>query len=165
MPRLFRESPLNSIWEGSGNINALDVLRALRTTPDEPRRLAHRGRPGPRREPHLDAAVHDVLTGLADLASRGIGPPARRADGAAACRRPAAGRRSAEVADLFCASRLGGDDAASSAPSRGPELATVARRTTPTISLLSNIRRRVRARHRLAQHDAALLAPSPSARL
>ena len=30
LPRLFRESPLNSIWEGSGNVNALDVLRALR---------------------------------------------------------------------------------------------------------------------------------------
>ena len=29
MPRLFRESPLNSIWEGSGNVNALDVLRAM----------------------------------------------------------------------------------------------------------------------------------------
>ncbi len=30
MPRIFRESPLNSIWEGSGNVNALDVLRAMR---------------------------------------------------------------------------------------------------------------------------------------
>ena len=29
MPRLYRETPLNSIWEGSGNVNALDVLRAL----------------------------------------------------------------------------------------------------------------------------------------
>jgi putative acyl-CoA dehydrogenase len=29
MPRLYREAPLNSIWEGSGNINALDVLRIL----------------------------------------------------------------------------------------------------------------------------------------
>ena len=28
MPRLFREAPLNSVWEGTGNINALDVLRA-----------------------------------------------------------------------------------------------------------------------------------------
>ena len=28
LPRLFRESPLNSIWEGSGNVAALDVLRA-----------------------------------------------------------------------------------------------------------------------------------------
>lgn len=34
MPRLYREAPLNSIWEGSGNINALDVLRALTKTPD-----------------------------------------------------------------------------------------------------------------------------------
>ena len=29
LPRLYRESPLNSIWEGSGNVNCLDVLRAL----------------------------------------------------------------------------------------------------------------------------------------
>jgi len=29
LPRLYREAPLNSIWEGSGNITALDVLRAL----------------------------------------------------------------------------------------------------------------------------------------
>ena len=33
MPRLFRESPLNSIWEGSGNVIALDVLRALAREP------------------------------------------------------------------------------------------------------------------------------------
>ena len=30
MPRLFRQSPLNSIWEGSGNVICLDVLRAIR---------------------------------------------------------------------------------------------------------------------------------------
>jgi hypothetical protein len=33
MPRLYREAPLNSVWEGSGNVNALDVLRALRREP------------------------------------------------------------------------------------------------------------------------------------
>jgi putative acyl-CoA dehydrogenase len=33
MPRLFRESPLNSIWEGSGNVNALDLLRILAREP------------------------------------------------------------------------------------------------------------------------------------
>jgi putative acyl-CoA dehydrogenase len=33
MPRLLRDSPLNSIWEGSGNVTALDVLRALTRTP------------------------------------------------------------------------------------------------------------------------------------
>ncbi|MEZ5952738.1 MAG: acyl-CoA dehydrogenase family protein [Hyphomonas sp.] len=34
MPRLFRQSPLNAIWEGSGNVIALDVLRALSREPD-----------------------------------------------------------------------------------------------------------------------------------
>ena len=34
LPRLYREAPLNSLWEGSGNINALDVLRVLRTQPE-----------------------------------------------------------------------------------------------------------------------------------
>jgi putative acyl-CoA dehydrogenase len=34
MPRLYREAPLNSIWEGSGNINALDVMRILRKQPE-----------------------------------------------------------------------------------------------------------------------------------
>jgi putative acyl-CoA dehydrogenase len=34
MPRLYREAPLNSIWEGSGNINALDVLRILYKQPE-----------------------------------------------------------------------------------------------------------------------------------
>jgi putative acyl-CoA dehydrogenase len=33
MPRLFRESPVNSIWEGSGNIQCLDVLRAVHKEP------------------------------------------------------------------------------------------------------------------------------------
>ncbi len=33
LPRLYREAPLNSIWEGSGNVTALDVLRALARTP------------------------------------------------------------------------------------------------------------------------------------
>lgn len=34
MPRLYREAPVNSIWEGSGNIMCLDVLRALSHDPD-----------------------------------------------------------------------------------------------------------------------------------
>ena len=33
MPRLFRESPLNGIWEGSGNVICLDVLRAMGREP------------------------------------------------------------------------------------------------------------------------------------
>ena len=34
LPRLYREAPLNSIWEGSGNINALDVLRIIVKAPE-----------------------------------------------------------------------------------------------------------------------------------
>ncbi|HLJ50997.1 MAG TPA: isovaleryl-CoA dehydrogenase [Bryobacteraceae bacterium] len=34
MPRLYREAPLNSIWEGSGNVICLDVMRALRKEPE-----------------------------------------------------------------------------------------------------------------------------------
>ena len=34
MPRLLRDSPLNSIWEGSGNVAALDVLRVMAKEPD-----------------------------------------------------------------------------------------------------------------------------------
>ncbi len=34
MPRLYREAPLNSIWEGSGNVIALDVMRAIRKEPE-----------------------------------------------------------------------------------------------------------------------------------
>src|SRR5690606_23973757 len=34
LPRLYREAPLMSIWEGSGNVPALDVLRALRKQPE-----------------------------------------------------------------------------------------------------------------------------------
>ncbi len=34
MPRLYREAPINAIWEGSGNVQALDVLRALERSPE-----------------------------------------------------------------------------------------------------------------------------------
>jgi putative acyl-CoA dehydrogenase len=34
MPRLFRESPVNAIWEGSGNVQCLDVLRAMKKSPE-----------------------------------------------------------------------------------------------------------------------------------
>src|SRR5690606_13833149 len=34
MPRLYREAPINAIWEGSGNIQCLDVLRAVQKQPE-----------------------------------------------------------------------------------------------------------------------------------
>ena len=44
LARLYRQSPLNSIWEGSGNIQCLDVLRALRKEPESARRAVRRAR-------------------------------------------------------------------------------------------------------------------------
>jgi putative acyl-CoA dehydrogenase len=41
MPRLYREAPVNSIWEGSGNIMCLDVLRAVERTPNAVDVLRH----------------------------------------------------------------------------------------------------------------------------
>ena len=65
MPRLFRESPLNAIWEGSGNVIALDVLRTLE---HEPAALeAFRAEIAPARgaEALFDAAADRALDGLA----------------------------------------------------------------------------------------------------
>jgi putative acyl-CoA dehydrogenase len=64
MPRLLRESPLNAIWEGSGNVIALDVLRAVRTHPDSLKVLEEEvlGL-----DPRVDAAARstfDLLLGL-----------------------------------------------------------------------------------------------------
>ncbi|GGV71883.1 MULTISPECIES: acyl-CoA dehydrogenase family protein [Streptomyces] len=110
MPRLVRESPLNSIWEGAGNIQALDVLRALRREPgafDAYLREVGRARGADHR---LDAAIRDLLTALADLEGAEAG--ARRlAERLALVLQGALLVRHAppEVADAFCASRLGGD--------------------------------------------------------
>ncbi|WP_189601415.1 acyl-CoA dehydrogenase family protein [Streptomyces lateritius] len=110
MPRLLRESPLNSIWEGSGNIQALDVLRALRQEPaalDAFLTEVGRARGADHR---LDRAITAVLTELADL--DGIEARARRlAERMALVLQGSLLVRWAppEVADAFCASRLGGD--------------------------------------------------------
>ncbi|AKH85468.1 acyl-CoA dehydrogenase [Streptomyces sp. CNQ-509] len=110
MPRLLREAPLNSIWEGSGNVQALDLLRALGREPravDAVLTEIGRARGADHR---LDRAVKDLLTEVADLA--GVESRARRLaerlalvlQGALLVRHaPAA------VADAFCASRLGGE--------------------------------------------------------
>ncbi len=132
---VFRESPLNSIWEGSGNINALDVLRALSSSPgalDAWLTVMSRVRG---ENTHLDAAVHDVLTGLADLSSA-EGSARRLTARMASCLQGALllGGGDPVVADLFCASRLGGDGGQTFGTLPvGPELTAVTRRTTPSV--------------------------------
>jgi putative acyl-CoA dehydrogenase len=108
LPRLYREAPLNSIWEGSGNVNALDVLRALSREPaavEAFRAEVALARGGDRR---LDAAADRVGKAVveADEASarRLVESLALVLQGSLLVRHaPAA------VADAFCASRLAAD--------------------------------------------------------
>lgn len=110
MPRLLRESPLNSIWEGSGNVQALDVLRALQREPEALNAFLQEVGRARGADHRLDGAIKDLLTELADL--DGVEARARRLvermalvlQGSLLVRwAPPA------VADAFCASRLGGD--------------------------------------------------------
>ncbi|MCQ0025149.1 acyl-CoA dehydrogenase family protein [Streptomyces somaliensis DSM 40738] len=110
MPRLLRESPLGSVWEGPGNVQALDVLRALRGEPGALDAFLREVGAARGADHRLDRAIRDLLAELADL------------DGAEARARRLAERMALvlqgallvrwappEVADAFCASRLGGD--------------------------------------------------------
>jgi len=110
MPRLYREAPLSSIWEGSGNVMALDVLRALSRTPEALQAYFDEVDLGAGADARLDAFIDGVRRELHD--SEDIEPRARRVveklalalQGSLLVRHaPAA------VSDAFCAARLGGD--------------------------------------------------------
>jgi putative acyl-CoA dehydrogenase len=64
MGRLFREAPVNSIWEGSGNVICLDLLRAIARTPDDALRLLDRYAAIARAEPRLAEAVEALRTAV-----------------------------------------------------------------------------------------------------
>ncbi|OLZ67460.1 DNA alkylation response protein [Streptomyces sp. IMTB 2501] len=114
LPRLVRESPLNSVWEGAGNVQALDVLRALQREPGALNAcLTEIGR-AHGADHRLDRAVKDLFTELADLdavegrARRLVERLALVLQGSLLVR-----HAPPEIADAFCASRLGGDHGAS----------------------------------------------------
>jgi putative acyl-CoA dehydrogenase len=107
MPRLYRDAPLNSIWEGSGNVAALDVLRAMASGGTEAFFAELAVAAGA--DTRLDAAVADLRKRLADgpdqsSARRLVERMALALQGSLLVQygHPA-------VADAFCASRLGGD--------------------------------------------------------
>jgi putative acyl-CoA dehydrogenase len=110
MPRLFRESPLNGIWEGSGNVICLDVLRAMGREPVALEAFLSELDAARGADARLDEAVTRVRRDLGDLV--GIEARARRVVEAMALAlqgsllvrygHPA-------VADAFCASRLARD--------------------------------------------------------
>ena len=135
LPLLYREAPLNSIWEGSGNVNALDVLRALTREPGVlDAWLIEVGR-AHGEDPRLDLAVEQALEMLADSTTLEVG--ARRLAGRlAACLQGAllVQHAPAEVADAFCATRLGTEYGGTlgTLPA-GIDLRSIVERATPVI--------------------------------
>ena len=111
MPRLFRESPLASIWEGSGNVQCLDVLRAMVRSPVSVEAFFAEVAEGAAAEPRLDAyaaALREELTSdpetLEPRARRVVERMALALQGSLLVR-----FGDEAVADAFCASRLAGD--------------------------------------------------------
>ncbi|HWP11587.1 MAG TPA: acyl-CoA dehydrogenase family protein, partial [Ramlibacter sp.] len=107
MPRLYREAPVNPIWEGSGNVQCLDVLRAMSKTPDViPAFLAElaAARGGHASLDRHVAGLKDELRDLGDIEFRARDLVDRMALAlqAAELVRHAPGY----VADAFCRSRL-----------------------------------------------------------
>ncbi|MBY8338425.1 DNA alkylation response protein [Streptomyces spinosirectus] len=108
MPRHYREAPLLSIWEGSGNVNALDVLRALKREPATAQALFDELALARGADARLDAAVQRLEGQLAAGSESG----ARRLVEQMALTLQASllvRHAPAAVADAFCATRLGGD--------------------------------------------------------
>jgi putative acyl-CoA dehydrogenase len=111
MPRLFRESPLGSIWEGSGNVQCLDVLRAMVKSPGAVEAFFAEVQEAAGADPRLDAHVSSLreefpgdLETIQSRARRVVERMALALQGSLLVRfgEPA-------VADAFCASRLSGD--------------------------------------------------------
>jgi putative acyl-CoA dehydrogenase len=136
MPRLFRESPLNGIWEGSGNVICLDVLRAMAREPAALEAFLAEIDAARGSDERLDGAVARVRRELGDLV--GIEARARRVVEAMALAfqgsllvrygHPA-------VAEAFCASRLAGEEglALGTLPS-GLDLSTIIDRAQPKVA-------------------------------
>jgi putative acyl-CoA dehydrogenase len=131
MPRLYREAPVNSIWEGAGNIMGLDVLRAIARMPNAADVLRGELDAGDKR---VTAFAERLLTRLAaperndEAQARVLARDLVLALQAALLVKHAP----APVADAFCAARLGGEGGAFGTLPRGLDLRTIVERAGPT---------------------------------
>jgi putative acyl-CoA dehydrogenase len=111
MPRLYREAPLASIWEGSGNVQCLDVLRAIVKNPESVEAFAAEVGEGAVAEPRLDRFGRelrdDLMSDPETLQARARSLVERMALAVQASLLVRFGDQA--VADAFCASRLDGD--------------------------------------------------------
>src|SRR3954451_20967806 len=110
LPRLYRQAPLNSIWEGSGNVIALDVLRAMGRHSDSLAAVTAEIELARGNDPRFDEAVKRLSAELGDPDQ--LPMRARRIAGLLAlCLQGSLLLRHAPtaIADAFCATRLGGD--------------------------------------------------------
>ena len=134
LPRLYREAPLNSIWEGSGNVICLDALRAMGRSPESVEAFFDEvGKASG--EPRLDAFVDELRADLTDfdaIETRARGLVERLAlalQGSLLVRHgdPA-------VAEAFAASRLAGEHGlAFGTLPRGVDCARIVERARPRI--------------------------------
>jgi len=132
MPRLYREAPVNSIWEGSGNIMCLDVLRAVERTPNAIGILLHEL--GDAKDARLKVFVDRLEKHLAahdrndESQARALVRELVLALQATLLVKHAP----QQVADAFCVSRLdsGGGSAFGQLP-RGIDLRSIADRAAP----------------------------------
>jgi putative acyl-CoA dehydrogenase len=135
LPRLFRESPLNSIWEGSGNVGALDVLRAIDREPDSLVAFIAEVELAAGADARLDRAVVELKDELADpddlelRARRLVELLALALQGSLLVRHgdPA-------LADAFCASRLDRAGGVFGTLPRGLDLAAIVERHRPQLA-------------------------------
>jgi putative acyl-CoA dehydrogenase len=109
LPRLYREAPLNSIWEGSGNVICLDILRAMHKEPHAVESVLGEIRMARGADSRLDAYAagieNDLNRSATEMEARRLAERLALAlQGSLLVRHsiPA-------VADAFCATRLTGD--------------------------------------------------------
>ena len=138
LPRLYREAPLNSIWEGAGNIQALDLLRVLAREPDAVAawRMEVEAAKGQNR--HFDDTLNDTLALLAETAASpesATGHSRLLAERMATLLQASLVVRFAPsaVADALCAGRLGSLAGTFGTLPSGVDTVAVLARATPAV--------------------------------
>ena len=131
MPRLYREAPVNAIWEGSGNVQCLDIARAIRRSPQTLQAAFAEVSSARGESATLDrhvAALKDDMAGLADFETRARDLCDRLAlciEGAALI------RAGSPIAEAFCRSRLETRGAHNYGALTGVDTKAIARRAAP----------------------------------